>query len=289
MKTVRWVISVVATLGVDGAFGQNHPMPPDPYDPNTNQPASQVGLPANNDYPAAEVQAVPVARARAAAAYTQFTNARDALTSVFNGLKGDFDYSADYLAAERTEKAAYDRYTTERDRVLKSLAINPQYKALKGLSADLDNRIAGLKSNARVDQSEVIATAELKLAYSMKATDIEASALKSDASFQEAKARFVDASDKLTEMRGRFERNYRRDQKYAAARKDFDDAKVAAAASSAMLDGAVDARYIALYYAYWLHRYDPNTYRYNAYPTIYDGYGVYGSNYSFYPGYQRFR
>jgi hypothetical protein len=292
MKTIRWMIPVLAILGVAPAFGQAaHSMPPDPYDPNNNQPSSQVALPASNDYPAAEVQAVPMARAQAAAAYVHFVNSHDALTNVINELKGDFEYSADYLAAERAEKTAYEHYTAERDRVLKDLEQDAQYVALKSLSADLDNRLAGLKSHpqAEINQAEVVATAQLKLAYAMRASDMEASALKADSSFQEAKAQFIDVSQKLTDMRGRFQRTYKRDQKYVIARKDFDDAKVASAASSAMLDGAIDARNIAMYYAYWLHRYDPNTYRYYAYPTVYDGYGVYGSNYSFYPGYGRYR
>ena len=92
--------------------------------------------------------------------------------------------------------------------------------------------------------------------------------LKGDSAVQDAKTKLVDASGKVSDMRSAFKRSVRRDPKVALARRDMDDARVARVTSSALLDGAIEARDIALDYAYYLHFHDPYTYRYS--PNYYD-------------------
>jgi len=283
----------VAILATSIVQAQMRPMPPDPYDPHPaqaqqapakaadNTASNQPALPAANDYPAAEVQAVPAARARMAVARSEFDDAQSGLHLLIDQLKEDFEYSADLSAAMRNEKAAYERYINARGRVINQLTGNVEYRTLRNLCKDLNDRLYNLKANPEANRSEIIATAELKLAYATKVSDMESDAIKSDSATQDAKTKLVDASSKVSDLRSAFQRSLRRDQKVVAARRDMQDARVARVASSAMLDGAIEAREIALDYAYWLHRRDPYTYRSigNAYDPYYDsGYGVgYGS------------
>src|SRR4051794_29538306 len=170
----RLLLAAVAVLAAGSARAQTHAMPPDPYD--THQPAEQpiqASLPAPNDYPAAEVQAVPGARARAAAARAQLDNSRSSLHTIIDELKEDFEYSADLSAAMRDEKAAYDHYIAARDHALKQLANNRDYKTLKNLCKDLNDRLYSLKGNPITNKAEIVATAQLKLAYATQMSQME--------------------------------------------------------------------------------------------------------------------
>jgi len=127
--------------------------------------------------------------------------------------------------------------------------------------------------------------AQLKLSYGQKLSGMDADALAADSATQDAKAKLIDANTRLSDLRAQFARSVRRDPKVLAARQDMQDAKVTRVAAAALLDGAYDAREIALEYAYWLHQHDPYTYRYN--PTYYDPYysvsypSYYGSGYGY--------
>lgn len=264
--------------------GQIRPMPPDPYDPQQatqTSAAPQAALPASNDYPAAEVQAVPPARARAAAAREAMYNAQSAVHRVVDQLKEDFEYSAELSNALRSEKQAYERFTTSRDRVLRHVASQAEHRTLKNLCKDLNDRLFNLKSKSAANKAEIIATAQLKLAYATKISDMESDALLADSAAQDAKTQLVSASAKVTDLRAAFRRSVKRDQTFVAARKEMDEAKVVKAGATAFLDGAVEARNIAMTYAYSLHRRDPYTYRYaGSYGYPYDsvissiGYGT---------------
>ena len=288
------IASLSTLLSAQLVLAQARPMPPDPYDANQHQqpvagavppgntdPAtSSVPVPAANGYPAAEVQAVPIAKARAAAARVHADQAQDSVHWVVDQLKEDFEYSSDLVASVRAEKSAYDRLNAARDRVLKQVAQDKEYQTLRSLVKDLSDRIEVLKSRKETNKIELLASAELKLAYATKVSDMENDALKADAEVQTAKANLVDASTRVSEMRASFQRSVRRNEKFVSARKDWQDARVDKVATAAMVEGALDAREIALRYAYWLHRYDPYTYSggvSNGYPIYIDnGYG-YGS------------
>src|SRR5205814_5781931 len=103
MKNVILLCCIGLSIAATSARAQYRPMPPDPYDPAAmapaaTAPATQAGItpggvagaaiapsyqpsyqPApysNNDYPAAEVQAVPIAKARVTLARAQMELAR---------------------------------------------------------------------------------------------------------------------------------------------------------------------------------------------------------------------
>ena len=89
----------------------------------------------------------------------------------------------------------------------------------------------------------------------------------------------------------------RRDAKFVAAKKDLEDTRTARVTADAYYGTSVEAANIALTYAYWLHRFDPYTYRYTYNPYDYSygysgiGYGVslnyggYGFGYAYPFGY----
>src|SRR5262245_11193340 len=109
MKTSRRLrLSGMILASAIGAFvasagAQTRPMPPDPYDPNTmNQPAPQQAAPMNNgygasssnqgppDYPAAEINQLPAAKARETVARAVYDRARTALYNTVDNIYEDF-------------------------------------------------------------------------------------------------------------------------------------------------------------------------------------------------------
>lgn len=266
-------------------------MPPDPYDPQqaaaypptTTNPAATAQLPSSNvtDYPAAEVQAVPVAMAQLAHARAVFSLSETNLQRVVTQLREDFEYSSQLVTAVRGQKMAYDRYLAAQNHVLATLQEEPQYQALKHLRDDLEKTLGLLQGNPTANKSRIEATAAVQLQYGTKLSQMEADAFLADKDVQDAKAQFLDASNHLADLRAQFERSIRRDATFVAARNQLDDARIQRTTSDALLVGAVQARDIAVDYAYSLHQYDQ--YRYLSagglgweYP--YGGYG-YGYGY----------
>jgi hypothetical protein len=229
-----------------------------------------------------------MARARLAVARARYDDAQTGLHQLIDNLKEDFEFSADLLAAMRNQKAAYELYTAARDRVMTQVVATQDYQTSKKLYDQVNSKLEELKDNPIANQAEIVATARLKLAYAKALGTMESNALQADAATQDAKTRLVDASAKVSDLRAAFARSLRRDPKVLAARQDFQDARVDRAAAAALYDGALEARDIAMDYAYDLHRYDPYTYRYtgNYYDPYYD-YG-YGYNYGTTVGYSPF-
>ena len=144
-----------------------------------------------------------------------------------------------------------------------------------------------MQDNPQANKSEILATAELKLAYATRMSDIEADALKDDTAVLDAKAALMQASGKVSDLCAEFALAAPRSKVHRGQR-DMDDAKIARATSAALLDGAIEARNIAMDYAYYMHNHDPYTYRYTG-NTYYDPYleGFYNEPVT--PIYNRFR
>jgi hypothetical protein len=273
---------VVGMVVATNSFAQPRPMPPDPYDSQQSTPASQSNtapwqpaLPASNDYPAAEVQAVPAAAARLAAARAIADNSQSALHRLIDQLKEDFEVSADMASALRAEQDAYDHFVAERNRVLQQVASSKEYQTLRDLSDELNEKLVVLNDHPETNRDQIVATAKLRLAYARRLSAMEGEALGADSAVQAARSRFMEAAAKLSDLRASFARSLRRDTKVVAARQQMEDARVDRAAAHAVLVGAIEARDIALDYAWMLHWHDPYTYRYN--PSYYDWYGGYPS------------
>ena len=152
------------SLAAQSFAQQIHNLPPDPYDPQHTaaSAAQQPALPAANDYPAAEVQAVPMARVRLAVARAQFEDAQSGLHQLIDQFKEDFEYSADLGAALRNQKAAHELYEAARDRVMVQVNADSDYQTSKNLYDDLSEKLENLKDNAAANKTEILATARLR-------------------------------------------------------------------------------------------------------------------------------
>src|SRR5262249_635714 len=149
--------------------------------------------------------------------------AESGLSTVVDEMKEDFEYSAAMVAAVSEEKNAWERYTAARERVLKQVAQDRRYHTLASLCSDLNERLFQLKAHPEANAAEIRATAELKLAYARQMSEMESDALKGDSDTQDARAKYMDATSRLTEMRAAFARSVRRDHKFVAAKKEMED------------------------------------------------------------------
>jgi hypothetical protein len=275
VKITAGIMLLAGSLGTSTLMGQ---IPPD----NGSQ-----GTPTNGpyrgyatDYPAPEVQAIPMAFAHVVTARAEQDLLQADLHSTVDRLREDFNYSPAMLAATKEQNQAVDAYDQARRNVLEKLSQDPTYRAMISLvvtlKQQLDTEHPGPKAtDAQLER--IVATATLKLSYASAASAMEVAALSADADIMQTRARLLEAANKVSTMRTDFERDIHRNPDFIAARRNLDEARIARLTAEAFLSGAIDARGVALDYAYYLHRFDQNAYGpsaigYAPYPFIY-GYG----------------
>jgi hypothetical protein len=238
------------------------------------------------DYPAPEVQAIPMAFAHTVTARAEQDLMQDDLRSTVDRLREDFNYSPAMLAATKEQGQAFDAYDQARRSVLEKLSQDPTYRAMISLVVSLKEQLDADRPGPKATEAQlerVLATATLKLSYASSASAMEVAALAADADVMQTHARLLEAADKVAAMRTDFERSIRRSPEFLAARRNLDEARIARLTAEAFLDGAIDARGVALDYAYYLHRFDQSSYAQSAvsyapYPFVYGyGNGVYGN------------
>jgi len=228
------------------------------------------------DFPSQEVDVVPVARAQSARFRAEHDLAMRQLHRWIDTQWDDFTHSREYLDTVNAERKAQDDYARERDRVVKRLQGDSNYKTLLDLINDLNGQIENERphgTNQSVEQLDgVVAVATVKMGYASTLSAMEAAALAADNAVQDARNRLVDASNRARDMRGRFSRSVRHDPDFVAGRSRIDGLMVERIVADNFLEGAVNARNIALRYSYYLHRWDQ--YRNSVYGLY--GYGSYG-------------
>jgi hypothetical protein len=249
-----------------------------------------------SDYPAAEVQSVPAAKARAAIARMELLRAHVNLNRDTRAAVRGFEKSDEVSTATAEQAAAYERYQAARERALRPLADDKDYRAAQEMKSRIGEQIAAKHDeNARkspfatptgaaapLDKPvlhEILALATIKMRYSMAATNREAELLRQSDEVRDARAQLVSASGRVSNLRARFADDLREDPDLIAARRAVFDQRVAYVASRAYLSGLIEARGIALDYAYFARRYNP----YRVAP--YDPYGFGRTYYSYGNGY----
>ncbi len=222
-----------------------------------------VPLPAaspNNpysDYPSPEVQSVPAARARAAIAKMESLRAQADLNRGTRAAVRVFGKSEDMTKATADEKEAYGQYQAARERALEPLASDQRYQALNGLRKQLGQKIAEKHAAGKPILEEIVALAGVKLQYSSDLTRREAELLRNSDDVSRTKGRLMEVTTRLADLRGRFADDVREDPDLVAVRRAVFDSKVAQVAAVAYLNGLVEARGIALDYAYYTRRHNP--------------------------------
>ncbi|MGH7176167.1 MAG: hypothetical protein ACREJC_02195 [Tepidisphaeraceae bacterium] len=247
--------------------GGNDAMPSDPY--NGNGPT---------DYPAIEVEAVPVARARATQARLEAELVQDELHRAIRWKHEDFEHSKEYLEAAAAENAAQMEYDQARASVLRKLSNDPGYRSLVDMIAQMKEQIENERPSSKAMTYQIehfIALATVKLGYASTVSAMEAAALAADSRVQNAKNRLIDAAAKTATMRAYSDRTIRRDPEILAMQRNYRDARITRVTSAVFRDSAIEARDIAMTYAVYLHWWDQYRYSVASYYPYY-GYGAYG-------------
>lgn len=237
-----------------------------------------------SDYPTAEVQAVPAAKARAAIARMELLRAQADLNRGTRAAIRNFEASDDTSKATAEQDQAYQQYQAARDRALQPLQSDSDYRAAQVMKAKLAEQIAEKHEQAAAAAEkpvlhEIIAMAGIKLRYAMQATNRETEALRNSSEVRDARTRLMSAAGRVSGLRQRFADDLREDPDLIAARRAVFDQKVAHVASQTYLSGLKEARGIALDYAYWVRRHNP--YRVMGH----DPYGFHRAYYSYGNGY----
>jgi hypothetical protein len=239
-------------------------------------------------YPAPEVEAVPMAFAHAVTSRAEQDLMLSELHSTVDRIREDFNYSPEMVAATREQNEAYLAYDDARRKVLEKLSYDPTYRAMISLVVTLKHKLEDERPGPKPtpeDLEKLLATATLKLSYATAASAMEVAALSADADVMQTHARLIEAANKVSVMRADFERQIHRNAEFLAARRNLDEARINRLTAEAFLSGAIDARTVALDYAYYLQRfnqysYTPSSYGFSPYPYGYGTpIGIYGGGY----------
>ena len=263
---------------------------PAPTEQNPQQPAAGQypwAQPSNEyvtDYPATEVRAVPMARAAAVKAKWEYYRAKDNLYSTVDLLKDVFEDSAQARSAKSARDTAHDQLDSIRQRALGRLASDTKYEAFRKLRDQADEQVQQLRAEHAMP-SQIAAAAQVKMEYARRVSEMEHDALLADPEYGEAKARLVVAGQDVTRIHTAFRRALVRGDDFRDARKDWEDARIDYVVAATYRNGVIEARNIALTYAYDLHYYDLYKYLHMGsyapyYSSSYGGYG-YGIGYPY--------
>lgn len=229
-------------------------------------------------YPAAEMRALPVARAQAVAAKQELRRAESALNNAVYEVRRVYTRSDELITAQAEEKAAWDALLAARDNAMKDLKQDERYLAAQQLRDRLTTQIADNREKPGTTTERLLAMARVKLNFASSATAMEIAAIAADPNVKASQRRLMAAGHKLTKLRMDFEDTVRADPRVVLARKNVEDARTATAAADAMYIEATRVANAALDFAYFVQA-TPMPYIVNT-PDIYGGYGYSYGNYS---------
>lgn len=244
-------------------FGQQPPAaPPLAQPPMGNMggnAAQQQGAYGQSDFPMDSVHDWVVASARAARSRAMLHLAEKQLNDSIRDAQWTFENSKEYKDAVAAEKQAYDAYTAERQRALKSVLNDPKYKAAMDLRDEMATRLAKVRAMAKpnpVPREDLLAMASQKLQYASDAHNLERDALEKDSAVQDARQKMVQASARVSDLRNAFDMSIRTNAQVVQARHSLDQARVELITAEAYYNAATIAGAVATDYSYYRHRWD---------------------------------
>lgn len=214
-----------------------------------------------------------VASARAARSRAMFHMAEKQLNDSIRDAQWQFEQSHEYRDAAAAEKQAYDAYTAERQRALKSVLSDPKYIAAIQLRDDMADRLAKVRAMAKpnpVPREDLLAMASQKLQFASDAHNMEREALEKDAAVQDARQKMVQASARANELRNSFDTSIRVNPQIVQARHNLEQARVDLITAEAYYSAATVAGAVATDYSYYRHRWD------GVAAPVFGGWGPYG-------------
>lgn len=229
-----------------------------------------------SDLPAADIRAVPPARAAAVEAEWMFRRAEHDLEQVFRDANRAFNNSAEFRAALADEKAAWDVFRKARMTALEATMNDPVYKANEQLRADLTEQIKEMQDGTEPDNEKLIAISALKMEYSAPNRKLESAALERDENVKAARATLQTAALKVRDLKAKHDEALVASADLKDARNRLADLRIARLVTGAYLHSTINARDIALRYAYdvnGISRYRPNYYPYGNYSSYGGGFG----------------
>lgn len=236
---------------------------------------ARPSAPAVVDSPAAEIRAVPAARAQAVHARWSWYQAQ---TDLYNALRlkvTEFNATPEYRAALKEQADAWDGYIKARDKAVDGLKNDPAYRANEAIRKNLTEQIADAHDTPKPDPATISAMSTVKLNFASENRKLEMSVLDRDSDYKAAQQRYREASAKVKELDDRRANLIATDPALSAMRQAIAEAHIDSLTTAAYLDSALVARDLAIGYA---NTRDSIRYHYN-YPGVYD-YG-YSSPYSY--------
>ncbi|HEY2589138.1 MAG TPA: hypothetical protein VGI81_25570 [Tepidisphaeraceae bacterium] len=246
--------------------GQQPPVAPPPQmvqPPVANMggnAAGQQGGNAQSDFPAADpLRDWVLASARTARTRAMFHLAEKQLSDSIRDAQWTFEGSREYKDAVAAEKQAYDAFTAERQRALKSVVNDPKYRAAIDLRDEMESRLAKVRAMARpnpVPREDLLAMASAKLQYASTAHNMERDALEKDSAVQDARQKMVQASSRANDLRNAFDLSIRTNAQIVQARHNLDQSRVDLITAEAYYNAATIAGAVATDFSYYRHRWD---------------------------------
>lgn len=216
----------------------------------------------NTFYPGTELRALPGAKAQSMVAAAVARRAQKTLDNAIMDIRRSFLRSPELAAALGREQAAFDELTAARRRAMAGLANDSNYLAALELKGRLAEQIEDAKESKETPLQERLARASLKLSYATTVTAMEASAMAADSRVTEARQKLVAAGKEVSALYQQLDESIRTSPTVLAARKQLDDARVAAIGADALYVEARNVATVAMDYAYFLYG-QPYGYAYN--------------------------
>jgi hypothetical protein len=207
-------------------------------------------------YPGFEVQAVPRARADSVRARLEYDKSRRDLETTVLRAYDDFEFSPEITDLKRQEAARFAAFDAARTKALATLNSDHSYNALRRLVRELDERIdreSASASSAQERDQRVAPLAELKLSYAKTISSMESAALAADQDVASARTALLESTQQLAGLRRDFRRQLVRSDLFADARHAFEMARINSAVAESLLDSAIEARNIAMNFAYYVN------------------------------------
>ncbi|MBC7784356.1 MAG: hypothetical protein H7144_11000 [Burkholderiales bacterium] len=201
------------------------------------------------DLPAADIRAVPPARAAAVQSKWTYFQLRSDLNNATRSAVLALESSADYKQARADQTAAWEAMSAARQTALSGLQTNAAYQAAESLRTQLTQQIQDLHQNPGIDSERIIAAAKVKLAYMSDNRKLETDALARDTSYQDARQRYIAASKRVHELNEANTLAIANDENLQSLRKSIAGARIAHLSTDAYLDSIIRARNIAVNYA----------------------------------------
>jgi hypothetical protein len=252
-------LTFLCALGITAAAMADTPQyAPSGYPENYND---------NNFFPAAEVRALPAARAQAVAAAAELRRAQSDLNNAVSDVQRQFAHQM--RDAQADERSAYEALLAARENAIADLKQDSSYQALRSLRDRMGKRIEQMWVSS--PQESIVAMATVKLSYSATTTAMEVAAIAVDRRVGEARDHLIAAGRLVADLNDQMDAAVRGSAVVAMARKSVEDARIGAMASDAFYKEARQVANVSMNWAYYLreHPYPADVYSpYDAYPQF---------------------